>query len=68
MVVGATELVFDHEYSRKALAEAAFHALASEHIQDADCCILLSRGETTLVSKSTNERWVQFHPTYYRGA
>lgn len=63
-----TELVFDHEYSRKAQAEAAFHALAASHIDDVGHCILLSRNNNTLCAKSTDERWVQFYPSYYRKA
>lgn len=62
----ATALVFDQEYTQKAVAYVAFQRLAAEHIADSDCCILLSRGETTLAAKSTDETRVELYPAYYR--
>lgn len=62
----ATYLEYDMEYSSRPRAIAAFHCHAARHIRNADACVLLSLGNVTLASKSTDGRFVELHQAFYQ--
>jgi hypothetical protein len=60
-----TYLEFDAEFTARGRAVAAFHAQAARHVRNTDACVLLSRGNGTLASKSTDHRHVELHAAFY---